>query len=53
LFIVKRHREKETVFSLGLRENVEVVGCNYLKEEITIQLQPTAARRYKKEALVS
>jgi hypothetical protein len=51
-FIIKQHKEKDTVFSLALKENVVVVESNYLKEVVIIQLRSTAARRYRKEELV-
>jgi hypothetical protein len=37
-FMIKQHNRNEMVFSLGLKENVEVVECDYFKEEVTIQL---------------
>jgi hypothetical protein len=52
-FIVKQHTEHDIVFSLGVRENVTVVECDYFREEVTIQLRPTARRTYTKEPLVS
>jgi hypothetical protein len=52
-FIIKQHKEGDTVFSFGVNENVVILECDYLKQEVKIQLRATAARRYKKEALVS
>jgi hypothetical protein len=52
-FIIKQHEEGDTVFSLGLNENVVVVECDYFMHEVKIELPATAARRYKKEPLVS
>jgi hypothetical protein len=52
-FILKQHREYDTVFSLGLNENVTVVECDHFKRELTIRLRATMARKYKKEPLVS
>jgi hypothetical protein len=52
-FITKLHREGDTVFAFGLNENVLVLECDYLKQEVKIQLRSTAARIYKKELLVS
>jgi hypothetical protein len=52
-YIVKQHAEYDVVFSLGVRENVTVVECDYFRNEVTIQLRPTARRTYTKEPLVS
>jgi hypothetical protein len=51
-FIVKQHEERDTVFSLGLNENVVVLECDYFMQEVRIELPATAARTYKKESLV-
>jgi hypothetical protein len=37
-FITKLHREGDTVFACGLNENVLVLECDYLKQEVKIQL---------------
>ena len=52
-FIVKQHQEGDTAFSFALKENVVVLACDYLKQEVTIQLRATTARKYRKEPLVS
>jgi hypothetical protein len=52
-FIVKQHRDDDTVFSFGVNENVVVLACDYLKQEVTIQLRATTARKYRKEPLVN
>jgi hypothetical protein len=52
-FLVKQHKEGDMVFSFGVQENVVVLDCDYLKQEVKIQLRATAARKYKKEPLVS
>jgi hypothetical protein len=51
--LVKQHNEGDTAFSFGLGENVLILGCDYLKQEITVKLRATAARSYRKEPLVS
>jgi hypothetical protein len=52
LFIIKQHKEKDTVFSLALKENIVIVKSNYLKQVVIIQLQSTAAMIYRKKGLV-
>jgi hypothetical protein len=52
-FLVKRHTEGDAVFSFEFRENVVISECDYLKQEVKIQLRATVARRYKKASLVS
>jgi hypothetical protein len=52
-FIVKQHTEGDTAFSFELNENVVVLDRDYLRQEVKIQLRATAARRYRKESLVS
>jgi hypothetical protein len=52
-FIVKQHQKGDTSFSFGLRENVIILGCDFLKQEVTIRLRATTARKYQKEPLVS
>jgi hypothetical protein len=52
-FITKLHREDDTVFAFGLNENILILQCDHLRQEVKIQLRVTAARIYKKEPLVS
>jgi hypothetical protein len=50
--ILKHHTNCDAVFSFGANENVVVEACDYFKEEVMINLRPTAARMYRKESLV-